>query len=272
MALGAIGGEARLAMVRIGSRFKIRLVAGHAVVRRVGIIAALVAARAVLYIMPFGQREKPVVHLVRRPVGRKGVMAFGAVGGKTRLRVVGVGRSLVILSMAIHALVADGVELQGGSRLVAFLAAHRLVYPGKREAVFDVDGRDVIHQPVIGRVAARAVGAQGLLVHVGMAGKAFRIGLGEHQAGVALAAIDLGVLPRERKMGFVVVETQGVRGHDLARDARAPGFLRVELFPVFGTDFPARRRMAGGAVHGQFRAVRILSKKAMDKAEKANYR
>ena len=53
---------------------------------------------------------------------------------------------------------------------MALCAIGRLVYTRQRESIFLVQRRDIVHDPVVGLVATRTIGSNGLLVWVGMAG------------------------------------------------------------------------------------------------------
>ena len=80
MASGAVVGEIGLHVTRVRSTLKIRLVAGKTIGRRIGKTAAHVAFRTIRKVVPFGQREKIVIHLIRTPTGLKKIMAFLTIG------------------------------------------------------------------------------------------------------------------------------------------------------------------------------------------------
>ena len=56
----------------------------------------------------------------------------------------------------------------------------RPVYARQRETALEVQLRDPVHQPVGGSMATRTIGAQRLLVHIGMAGNTFPAGFGKN--------------------------------------------------------------------------------------------
>ena len=67
------------------------------------------------------------------------------------------------------------------------------MYTRKREAVFQMQFRNIVHQPIGGGVATSAVSAYRLLVHILMAGNTVSIRFRKKQGGVALPAIYLCV-------------------------------------------------------------------------------
>lgn len=80
VALGAVVGEmGRNVVGRLGA-VKIWLVAGITGIGGVGIVAAGVTLFAIGNFVSFGEREKIVVHFIRAPTGRKGIVAFQAIG------------------------------------------------------------------------------------------------------------------------------------------------------------------------------------------------
>jgi len=76
----------------------------------------------------------------------------------------------------------------------------------KREAAFLVHFGDVLDNPGFGGMAALAVGAHGLVVHVGMAVHAAGTCFGEHQALVALPAFSGYMLSLQRHFSGIVIE------------------------------------------------------------------
>ena len=123
----------------------------------------------------------------------------------------------------------------------------RPVYARQRETALEVQLRDPVHQPVGGSMATRTIGAQRLLVHIGMAGNTFPAGFGKNQAFVAGPAVNVCVLTLQGKFRFTMVKTQRIGAPGHARHAGKRGLFRVKILPVLRTDFPARRGMAGGA-------------------------
>lgn len=132
------------------------------------------------------------------------------------------------------------------------------MYTRKREAVFQVQFRNIVHQPIGGGVAAGAVSACRLLVHILVAGNTIGIGLGKNEGGVASPAIYLGVAAFELEPRFPMVKPQGVPAQVHARHAGNIGFLRVKTLPVSSRNLPARRGVAGSAAHLHGRAMRVL--------------
>lgn len=102
-------------------------------------------------------------------------------------------RSLEILQVTTGAVISDPVELKGGCRCVAFLTTHALVHARERESILEMQFGDVVNDPVFGSVAAGAVVAHCLLVHIGVAGNTFGTRSRKHQARMAGAAIGCGM-------------------------------------------------------------------------------
>ena len=76
MAQGAIVGKIGGDVVWVLRTFKIRQMARHAGIGRIRKIAADMAFYTICTFMPFGQREKIVIHFIRFPIGRMEVVAF----------------------------------------------------------------------------------------------------------------------------------------------------------------------------------------------------
>ena len=131
----AIRGEIGLYVVWVGGASKIWLVAGKTVGRCIAVITPHVAFSAIRDLVALGQGEKIVLHLVRRPTWIEQV-----------------------------------VTLQRGGGQVTLGTIQRFVYARERESVALVDIRDIVHHPVGGTVAACAIFAYRLLVHIGVAG------------------------------------------------------------------------------------------------------
>lgn len=161
---------------------------------------------------------------------------------------VGVGGLVELVRVAVPALVADAVEAQGrlvghhaiGDR-VAFLAAHRRVRPDEREAIVEVELGDVVHEPVVRRVAAGTVVADGLLVDVLVAGVAVGLGVFEHQFIVAVPAVHVCVAAREREIRLVVVEFAGINGQEHPGRLGLGRLMEFDARPVILCNRPARR-------------------------------
>ena len=217
VALCAVGGEICLDVVRALRSIEIGLVASGTIVRCVRKIAARMASRTVAHFVALREWEKGVVNLVRSPIWRGEVVAFEAVGREACLRVVGVCRCVEICEVAVHAKVAVPTKLHGRFGDVALGATHHAVYAREREAVVEVDLLHVVHQPVVGVVAAGAVVARRLLVDVEVASIAVGLGVFKDQFIVAVSAVHAGVAAREREIRFVVVEFAGINGQEQPR-------------------------------------------------------
>lgn len=168
-------------------------------------------------------------------------------------------RGSVIAAVAIDAFVSDAVKTQAGFRYMAIRASRQRMRPHKREAVFLMQFRHLIDQPVLRGMASGAVRSKRPLMYIGMAGNTLRIGFRKDQRFMAAPAIHPGVLPAQGKPGFVVLKTRRIL---FEQPARCTGSLyRIDFgqFPGFKWYFPTGRRMAGGTVNLKGRAVRRLS-------------
>lgn len=112
MAIRAIFGKMRLRVVRVSRGRIIRLVARNTIRAGIGIIAARMAFGAIGYSMPFGEREKIVFDLVRRPILVRHVVALHTIGGESGAFVIRVGSSGIIHEVTIHTGISNAVEPQ----------------------------------------------------------------------------------------------------------------------------------------------------------------
>ena len=76
----------------------------------------------------------------------------------------------------------------------------------KRKSASLVELIDVLHDPRFRGMATAAVGANRLLVHVGMAGGTLLFRFAEHQGEVALAAVGCLMPSRKRECCGIMVE------------------------------------------------------------------
>lgn len=118
--------------------------------------------------MAFRQRKEIVVDILRRPIQSSDIVANDAIGGVTCIAVIGVGRSCVLIAVAVDAVIADAVEAQSCFRKVALVATGRSVGAHQWEAVVLVQFRNIVNQPVVGVMAASAIHSHRLLVNIGM--------------------------------------------------------------------------------------------------------
>lgn len=213
-------------MRRLSRVLKIGGVAGKAIFRRVRKLRRGVALGTILDFMPLRQREKIVVNFVRLPTRSIRVVAFQTIGRKARVGVVRVCRDLKIFQMAVDTIRSDSVKPKVRFRVVAVGASRRPVQPDERKTILQVDFEYVVNEPVLGRVAAGAVVAEGRLVGVGVAGGAFFVRFFKNQSFVAGAAVEVFVFASEREFcPFVVVKNQGVEAE---RHPCRAGDSRVE--------------------------------------------
>ena len=66
----------------------------------------------ILNVVPLGQRKEVMSDALGIPTLSRHVVAFRTIGGKTRLRVIRIGGSVVILCMAVHAGISQSVKSQ----------------------------------------------------------------------------------------------------------------------------------------------------------------
>lgn len=162
-------------------------------------------------------------------------MANDAIGGVTRVAVVGIGGGGVIVGVAIDAIVADAVKAQGRLRYVALVAICGGVGAHKGEAIVLVQLRDIVYQPIMRRMTSGAVHAHGLVVDVGMAIYTLGACLGKDHRNMAAPAVHRSVAAAKRKAGRIVIKLDGFVGN-----------------------FPAVGRMTGCAIDLEIRSVRGL--------------
>lgn len=230
--------------------FIILPVAGVTIGGGTGKIPARVALGAIRYIVPFLQWEKVVVDKLGRPAEAVDAVAFRAIGGKAGACVVGVGGGLVVFQVAVHAIIPDPVKFQGRCRDVALVAVQHCMNAQQREAIIVMQLGDVVHQPILGRMAAGAVRTDGNAVHVRMAGNALGRRFRKNQGLMAGAAIHGSVAPRQREVRLAMVKQQ-------------------RIFSAFY--FPTGRRVAIPATGLQGRAVRRLRLEEGCKAQQYYY-
>ena len=112
MAGGAVVGEISQHVIGVGRCFKILLVAGKAIRRRIGKTTPDMAFRAVRNFVPLGQGEKIVVYFVRTPARLKGVVALRAICRKAGCLVVWAGSCVVVFQVARRAIIPNSIELE----------------------------------------------------------------------------------------------------------------------------------------------------------------
>lgn len=246
-------------MAGIGRGVVIGFMAGNTFRARVRIIPPRMAFGAIGNFMPFGEREKVVVYLTGVPVKACDVVAIYAIGRKSGVFVVRIGRRRVIARMAIDTRIPDPVKLKRRFGLVTIGAVGQGVRAQQGEAVVLVQFGNVVHQPVVGGVAAGAIRPDRSLVHVRMTGNTAGFGIGENKGFVAGPAIDPGVLPLEWKIGFIVIKPHRIPADTPARNTRKHGAIPV---PGVVRDLPPRRGVAGGAIDLKIGPVRRLGKRS----------
>ena len=99
-------------MIGVNSSVKVGLVTTHAVRRSIGVITGGMAGRAIRNIVALRQWEKTVVNRSRSPTRNRRV-ACSTVGGEANIRMVWIGRSIVIGLVTAHA-VCRGISVIAG--------------------------------------------------------------------------------------------------------------------------------------------------------------
>lgn len=229
-------------MIGVKSIFVIRLMAGKAIGWRSGKISRTVASGTVPDVMPFFQGEEPVVDAFGRPVESILTVAFHTIGGKARPLMVGMGSGKVIVQVAVHALITDPVEFQGRCRHVALITVQCSVNAEQGKAVVVMQAGDIIHQPVIRRMASGTIRPNGGPVHIRMAGNALGVRLRKNESLVALPAIHPGMLSRQRESGGRVVEREGIGINGPTERRVAVGTADLKISAMRGLRIEARRQ------------------------------
>ena len=212
MASRAIVGDTRTGMVGSRGSRKICLVTSHTFVGRLGKIAVAMATGTICQVMPLRQRKKVVIDLIGMPVGGKHIVTFQAVGTKAGRRMVGIGGSREIGSVAADTIIAVAIKPQRCFCRMAVYTTGIGVYARKWKAICLVKFRHIIHQPIIRSMATGTIVAHRHLVDIGMAGDTISGGLFKDEGRVAIPAIDHCVVAREGEICAAVVESTGVQG------------------------------------------------------------
>jgi hypothetical protein len=127
--------------------------------------------------------------------------------------------------VAGDAIGAQPGEDRGGRAAMAGFAVHCRVRAQQRKAVEVVPNRLYGNVPAANRMALLAVGAELPPVNVGVAVRASRTDVREHQLGMALHALDLLVHPAEGITGFIVAKFRNA-AYGLPTDGGVAVFAR----------------------------------------------
>lgn len=169
MAISALDREARSGVVGIGGCIVVLRVTGKAITGGAGVRTALgVAFKTVGNGVPLGEREELMTEACPCPGESIGEMTFLAIGGKIALCMVGTGGSQVILKMAIVTANPNRLETEQRGTLVAVVAVSGAVRAHQGKPALLMKQSDVGYYPRTWGMAAGAIGAQGVLVHIGM--------------------------------------------------------------------------------------------------------
>lgn len=115
---------------------------------------------------------------------------------------------------------------------MAFVATHRSMSAKQGKTILFVQISDVVHQPVVGAVAAGAIVADGILVYIRVAGITVGLGFFKNEAGMAVPAIKHCMLAGEGKVRAIVMKIAGVERKAQSRgvaDGICPG---IQLLPM----------------------------------------
>ena len=102
---------------------------------------------------------------------------------------IGTGSRHIVLGMAIDTIIPNPVESQCGFGCMAVCAGRVGMRAHQRKAVVVVQFSNVVHQPVFRVMTPGAVGSNGLVVHIGVAGNTFQARIRKNQGLVAVSAI-----------------------------------------------------------------------------------
>lgn len=114
--------------------------------------------------------------------------------------------------MAIDTIVSDAVKAQHRFRSMAIKTTGHRMSAHQGKAIVLVQFCDIVHQPIVGRVAAGTIRTDRHLVHVQVAGDTIGLRFRKYEGLVAVPAIRAGMLAGEREVSFVVVEKGRIGG------------------------------------------------------------
>ena len=161
--------------------------------------------------MTSGERKEIVVRERSGPTISHWIMAFTAVHGEPRSRMVRRLGGHEIGAVAVDAIIPQSCESEGVVRAVAIHTTQVAVNADQRETVLFVQFGDLVHQPCTRRMATGAVIAHGHGVYIHVARNAIRCELlVESHRTVARLAVDARMYPDQGQSGAVMVETQRV--------------------------------------------------------------
>lgn len=142
------------------------------------------------------------------------------------------------------------------------------MHPHQRESIVLVQLSYIIHQPIVGGMAAGTIRTDGAAVHILMAGNTTCLGLRKNERFMAGPAIGLGMLTFELKIGFVVVKRHGIPADLPAGDPRK---YRTRPVPGIKRDLPPGRRVTGSAIDLEISAVRRLGENPNRQSKENQY-
>lgn len=133
-------------------------------------------------------------------------MTIGTLEGKSRFLVVGIGRTLVIFTMAGNTIVPQSIKSQLAFRNVTIKTLCRGMCTNQRESIVLMYARYVVNQPVFRMMTTRTVLSNGLLMDICMAGNAVRLSLPEYKCGMTRPAIHRAMPSFQLEIGGGMVE------------------------------------------------------------------
>jgi hypothetical protein len=156
--------------------------------------------------MPLYQREKIVIKTCARPLKCSYVVAPGTIFRNTRLDMIRIRCSQIILAVAIDAINSGYIKTQKTLRFVTLNTISGSMRSQQRKATHPVNFINIIYQPGGRSMTTRAIEAYRCLMYIIMAFVTFSFCFREYQRGMTLPAIDHRMLPNQRKFGCVVVK------------------------------------------------------------------
>lgn len=159
--------------------------------------------------------------------------------------------------MATDTVVPPSIKPERRFRYVARHTTDVRMHPIERKSIVEVDALHIVHQPVVGGVAAVAVVAHGALVDVRVASDTIRRCGIKHQCLMAIPTVGGSVPPVQRKPRLVVRKRSHLIGIGHSSHVRSLSHCFARL-PICPSNGPSVGRMAGRAIYFQSFSMRVL--------------
>jgi hypothetical protein len=155
--------------------------------------------------------EKIVIYASPGPGKWGHVVTFRTGGRISAGNVIGIRGGLIIFSMAINAFDAERTKNEKiwGCIRMTVIAISRDMGTNQRKAASLMDLGNIIHHPWNGGMASSAIGSDGIIMHICVAGNALLSGFGKFQWCMTLPAIHNLVLTHQGKLHVAVIEWKG---------------------------------------------------------------